>query len=468
MLASVALAVVLLTGAYGDKPTVAQESPAKPNFVFILADDMSQQDLGYMPKTRSLLGDQGMTFENAFVSNALCCPSRATIMRGQYAHNTGVWVNNKGLPEGGWQAYHANGLERDNVATRLDAAGYRTGLFGKYLNGHAGTYVPPGWDKWFANFGFEYFDYDINDNGTIRHFGKSNRDYLTDVLKRQTKSFIATSAGLGESFFAYISPIAPHAPYTPAPRHLHAYDGEQAARPPSFNEENVSDKPPNIRSRSLMSAEQIAAVDRRHEKRVETLQALDELVASVVAKLEAEGLMGNTYVFFTSDNGWSEGEHRRRQGKANPYEEDIHMPLLVRGPGVPAGSTAHNMVLNTDYLPTFTDLAGIPTPGYVDGRTLRPVLEEGTTGGWRSTVLLEGHQSLWTYAAPSHSGIRTSSGEKYVEYEDGFREYYDLDVDPYELTNSYDPAAPPVNLAARLEALKTCAADSCRTAENGQ
>ena len=142
-LSSIVLAVVLLSGTYSSGPVTAKPSPAKPNFVFILADDMRYDDLKYMPKTSSLLGEQGMRFEEAFVSNALCCPSRATIMRGQYAHNSGVWFNRNGSDDG-WEGYKDHGYETDNVATRLSYAGYRTGLFGKYLNYYSGTTVPLG------------------------------------------------------------------------------------------------------------------------------------------------------------------------------------------------------------------------------------------------------------------------------------------------------------------------------------
>src|SRR5688572_11542511 len=192
LLISVALSVVLLSGGSSTAFRGAKAITAKPNFVFILADDMRKDDLMYMPKTRSLLEDKGMTFSNAYVSNALCCPSRATIMRGQYAHNTGVWDNVNGT-DGGWRGYQSNNgnNENDNVATTLHNAGYRTGLIGKYLNEYANTtYKPPGWDKWFATFTFDYFNYDVNDDGTIKHFGTSTNAYLTDVLKRQTQSFI--------------------------------------------------------------------------------------------------------------------------------------------------------------------------------------------------------------------------------------------------------------------------------------
>jgi N-acetylglucosamine-6-sulfatase len=216
LLISVALSVVLLSGGSSTTFRQAQAITAKPNFVFILADDLRKDDLTYMPKTRSLLEDKGMTFANAYVSNPLCCPSRATIMRGQYAHNTGVWDNINGT-DGGWQGYKSNNgnNENDNVATRLRNAGYRTALIGKYLNEYANTtYKPPGWDKWFATFTVthDYFNYDVNDNGTIRHFGTTDSAYLTDVLRRQTQSFIDTSVAKSKPFFAYVTPIAPHVP----------------------------------------------------------------------------------------------------------------------------------------------------------------------------------------------------------------------------------------------------------------
>ena len=248
---------------------------------------MRADDLRYMPKTSALLGDQGMRFENAYVSYGLCCPSRATIMRGQYAHNHGVWYNANG-PDGAWEGYQSHGNEQDNVATRLhDVAGYRTGLFGKYFNDYYGTtYVPPGWDDWFGKFSRSnrdyYYDYNVNDNGTIVHFGTTKTDYSTDVIRRQAKEFIGASVAEGKPFFAYVAPSAPHYPATPARRHRHAFDGEQAPRLPSFNEQDVSDKPPWIQSKLELTDAQIAEIDTIHEKRVETLQALDGLVEGML------------------------------------------------------------------------------------------------------------------------------------------------------------------------------------------
>jgi hypothetical protein len=184
---------------------------------------------------------------------------------------------------------------------------------------------------------------------------------------------------------------------------------------------------------------------------------VDDLVAAVVGKLGAQGVLSNTYIVFTSDNGWHHGEHRIKSGKSKPYEESIRMPLLVRGPGVQAGTTTDKLTLNTDFFPTFTDLAGLTTPEYVDGRSLRPVLQ-GNATSWRTAVLLEIRSSIL--------GIRTSDGRKYIEYGDGFKEYYDLKADPNELRNLvYYGEVSPAALASRLQALKGCSGDTCRAAE---
>jgi N-acetylglucosamine-6-sulfatase len=475
-LAAMALSVLLSLSVSGSIAEDAQALTAKPNIVFILTDDMRKDDMMYMPKTRSVLKAKGMSFSHAFVSNALCCPSRATIMRGQYSHNTKVWTN--GGPSGGWQAFRNNGLQRDNVATRLDSAGYRTALIGKYFNGYNTTSVPPGWDRWFATEG-GYFNYDANDQGTIRHFGTAASDYQTDVLKRRAKAFVGTSVTTGKPFFAYVAPIAPHREKgsvkpVPAPRDEHTYDGLKAPRTPSFNEPDVSDKPSWIRKLPKLSATEKAKIDDRHASRAESLQAVDDLVAGVVGKLSEEGVLGNTYIFFTSDNGEHEGEHRIPAKKARPYEEDVRMPLLVRGPGVAAGHQVSKLVLNTDYLPTFTDLAcpssspcNTQNYSYVpDGRSLRPVLK-GNATAWRSAVLLEAHHTPEGGATPASSGIRTS-GTKYVEYALGKRELYFLGHDPYEQWNTYPAAKPSARLVSRLHALRTCAGGGCRAAENGQ
>src|SRR5919107_947906 len=379
-----------------DSFTVSGDAPsaAKPNFVFILADDMRYDDLAYMPKTKDLLGKQGMTFSKAFVSKPLCCPSRASILTGMYVHNHKVWFNGNSGSEAGWPAFKAKGYEQDNLATRLSTAGYRTGLFGKYFPSYDGSSKPQqGWDDWFGWYGdnnANYYNWSVNDNGTHRRYGNTASDYSTEVISREAQSFIDTSVdpnvGQGKPFFAWVGVSAPHYPPTAAPLDLNTYNGLKAPRPLSFNEDDVTDKPPWIKSLPPLSASQIAQIDTRQKDRAETLQALDDLVEGVVNTLNTtkapDGTitLNNTYIFFTSDNGFEMGEHRIFEGKREAYEESARVPLLVRGPGVAAGSTTDKLALNTDYLPTFTDLGGIQTPSYVDGRSLRPVLNgSGTT-----------------------------------------------------------------------------------------
>jgi N-acetylglucosamine-6-sulfatase len=465
LLSSMVLAVVLLWGAYSGSAPFAAQTSSQPNIVFIIADDMRYDDLAYMPKTRKKLVSQGMTFSRAYVAKPLCCPSRTSILTGMYTHNHKVWFN-ANSSEGGWQGFKAQGHEQDNLATRLNGGGgYRTGLFGQYIKNYDGSSVPPGWDDWFGQYGGSYYSLDVNDNGTDRHYGNSASDYGTDVISNEAQSFIATSAQMGEPFFAYVAVTAPHYPTKAAPRDLNTYDGLKAPRPPSFHEDDVSDKPPWIRSLPKLRASQITHIDTRQEDRAETLQALDDLVKGVVTKLDSAGVLENTYIFFTSDNGFEMGEHRIFDGKRLPYEESIRAPLLVRGPGVAAGSTTKKLVLNTDFFPTFTDLGGIQTPSYVDGRSLRPVLN-GSATTWRTAILLETRFESGT--KKNFYGIRTRNGRKYIEYGGGFRELYNLNTDAHELSNTYNATSPPTSLAARLQELKGCAGDSCRALENGQ
>jgi N-acetylglucosamine-6-sulfatase len=462
---SMVLALVLLWGAYSGSAHIAAQTSPKPNFVFILADDMRYDDLMYMPKTSRELGSGGMTFSKAYLTKPLCCPSRTSILTGMYTHNHKVWFNGDGS-EGGWQGFKAQGHERDNLATRLSAAGYRTGLFGQYVKNYDGSSKPPGWDDWFAHYGGAYYGLRVNDNGTLRRYRNTASGYSTDVYSKEAQDFIATSASTGKPFFAYVAPTAPHNPSVAAPRHLNTYDDLKAPRPLSFNEANVSDKPPWISSLPPLSASQIAQIDTRQEDRAETLQALDDLVEAVVTKLDSARVLNNTYIFLTSDNGYEMGEHRIFEGKRRPYEESIRAPLLVRGPEVTAGSTTNKLALNIDFFPTLADLGGLQTPTYVEGRSLRPVLN-GSATTWRTAILLETRFESGT--GKDFYGILKSDGMKYIEYADGTRELYDLKptADPYELSNIYDATSPPTNLATRLQALKGCKGESCRAAENG-
>jgi N-acetylglucosamine-6-sulfatase len=484
--------------------TSLAQTASKPNIIFILTDDMRKDDLKYMTETNTLLANEGMSFKNAFVSNPLCCPTRATIMRGQYAHNTGIWYNvNHYNPEGfdgGWEGYERNGYEQENVATHLQEAGYETGLFGKYLNqygeGLTNDQALPtpltGWNEWFAFLHpIDYYNYDVDHKGTREHYGTNASDYSTVVLKKQVHEFITNSPSKGKPFFAYVAPKAPHGPFATVPDHQHDFDGAKAPRLPSFNERDVSDKPDWIRSLRRLTSDDIAAINKRHEQRIESLQSVDDLVADVVHTLETtyykdpvtgdpdlnSPLIKNTYIVFTSDNGWYHGEHRIRQGKGRPYEEAPSVPIVIRGPSVPAGKSTDKLVLDTDYFPTFMELAAPTTStSYpLDGRSLLPVLKDLNTTSWgRTAILIEGRagNDPEIPVDRNYNGIRTTTS-KYVEYEGGFKELYDLrpNADPYELTNIYPSPNGTVpslsDLDRRLDALKGCAGDACRAAEDG-
>ena len=460
VLASVALAVLFFWSIPESPPPAAQTTPNQPNIVFILTDDMRKDDLAYMPNTRNLIASQGMTFDNAYVPLASCCPSRASILRGQYVHNHKVWFSD--VQSGGYKAWAAQGHESDNLATRLQAGGYSTGLFGKYMNGYSKTTgKPPGWTDWFAmNGGDGYFNYSVNDNGVTKNFGSTASDYFMDVINTESQQFIQNSVTAGKPFFLYVSPKLPHLPSTPAPRYVNAFNGEPAPRLPSYNEEDVSDKPPWIRSLPKISSTEAAAIQQRHENRVESLQAADEAVKDIVNKLSATGQLPNTYIVFTSDNGWQHGEHRIPRNKERPYEESSHMPLLIRGPGVATGSS-DKLVTFPDFMPTFLELGGIAQPSYIDGRSLVPLLN-GTASNWRTAVLLE--ERDLGFPERDYFGIRTADGVKYIEYASGFKEYYNLSTDPYEMTST--PGSASASLVERLQRLKTCAATTCRSIED--
>ena len=317
-----------------------QESSGGPNIVLILTDDMRLDELEYMPKTQSLIVDEGVTYSNAFVTTSQCCPSRASILRGQYVHNHGVWSN--APPEGGYETFESQGYEASTIATWLQDAGYNAALIGKYLNGYPTSgqrrYVPPGWDEWYAKFGGGYYDYSLNENGTgVVSYGSTEQDYSTDVLLDKAHDLIKRSAGYSQPFFMYLAPNAPHDPYVSAPRHEGMFEDVQAPRPPSFDESDVSDKPLWVNSRSRLSADEEEQIDQVFRERLRMLQAVDDMVEGVVSELTAQGELDDTYIFFTSDNGYHLGEHRILEEKNTPYEESIKVPLAVRGPGIPPG-----------------------------------------------------------------------------------------------------------------------------------
>ncbi|MEH1916494.1 sulfatase family protein [Nostoc sp.] len=503
-------------------PQKAFAQTNKPNIIFVLVDDMDADTINrnpekYAPNIKSLLIDKGITFPNFFVNVSLCCPSRTNILRGQYAHNTGVLTNS--LPDGGFQKAYAKGLEKETIATSLQVNGYQTALIGKYLNGYPDTasddtYIPPGWTEWYSpmekgknrndqkKYGnpYDQFNYTLNKNGKLVKYGDKPKDYGTDVYTGFAIDFIQRSVKDSKPFFVYLAPFNIHGPYTPAPRHEKLFPGVKAPRPDNFNEADVSTKPQFMQELPQLNQKQIDDVDESYRKRLRSLQSVDEAVVELVDTLKANGQLDNTYIIFTSDNGYKQGIHRASTGKESAYEEDIRLNLVVRGPGIPAGKKLPQQVGNIDFFPTFTEMAGVKPPAFVDGRSFLPLLK-GTTSNlpkWRSAFLIEHKQNQKRRAAlenqtklfqdqseledlselqslqkggqvpkiPTYQAIRTQD-YTYVEYKTGAKELYNIKKDPYQLNNLASTADPTLlkQLADRLSELHTCKADSCRAIE---
>ncbi len=487
-------------------PTSARAATRPPNILYILTDDLDLASIAYMPKLKALVADQGASFSNYYVSVSLCCPSRSSTLRGQYSHNTGVLTN--GGSNGGFEVAYLRGIEKSTVATWLQGAGYKTALFGKYLNGYPSdvgdTYVPPGWNEWDSAVGgnsYSEFDYTLNENGKLVKYGNTPADYGTDVYAKKAADFIQKSAGANQPFFIYMAVYAPHQPATPAPRHADLFADVKAPRNPNYDEADVSDKPEYIQRRPLLTAAQQKNIDELYRRRLQSLQAVDEAIENLYNTLKTSGQLENTYIVFTSDNGFHLGQHRMPSGKQTAYEEDVHLPLIVRGPGIAAGSTIPTYAGNIDLAPTFAEIAGAKADSFVDGRSLVPLFSGNAPASTRQVYLLEhwvqgpGKPGIMqepddtdqqtepdptatpkpraaTQAAARAKGIPEFhalrfAGYTYVEYETGERELYDNAKDPFQLQNlaaTTNPATLQM-LSARLAALVTCKAEACRTAD---
>lgn len=440
---------------------------AAPNFVVIVADDMNADDLQFMPNVQSLMVAQGLTFESAYVPNSTCCPSRATIYLGQYPHNHGIRRTGDAF-----RLFASMGHEPNTLATLLKNGGYRTALIGKYFNDYPADtprYIPTGWNYWAALMDKAYYDYSINLNGKRKSYGSAPEDYQTDVLGGLALDVIDKQYPT-QPMFLYVAPSAPHEPAVPADRHANAFFGYKAPRKPSTNERDVSDKPSWVQNLRRYTHGRQADIDTKYQKRLETLLGLDELVANVVNALSTKGMLDNTYVFFLSDNGYHHGEHRIVSGKGSAYEETIHMPLVVRGPGVPVGSRSQ-LVLTNDLLPTMLELAGQPIPYAVDGRSLTGLFLDVPDDAWRNQILIENTMRPINEISVDIDffyALRTKR-HLYVEYiETGEVEYYDLQSDPYQTNSQHDTVDPSVltDLSVKLNALITCVAADCKVAED--
>jgi arylsulfatase A-like enzyme len=447
---------------------------AHPNIVFVLTDDLSSDLVQYMPHVRAL-ARRGTSFSNYFVVDSLCCPSRASILTGQYPHNTRVFYN--AGPQGGYTQFQRIGDGRNVYGLALQSVGYRTGIMGKYLNHYPPKARPPaGWNEWdvTGSQGYAEFGYDLNVNGSVHHFGHRPRDYLTDVLSGAAQRFIAGARASGRPFALEVATYAPHSPSTPAPADRYSFRGLAAPRGPEWD--RLPTAPPSwLAHYPRLSALDVARIDALYRRRVEAVQAVDRLVGRLETELRRQGLLDDTYFVFSSDNGFHMGQRRMLPGKQTAYDTDVRVPLVVAGPGVPAGRLDPTLVSSIDLTPTFEQIAGAPPRTVMDGQSLLPLWHgQPAPARWPAGVLIEhrssnrggdpDRQSLRSGLSPSYEAVRTREF-LYVEYVDGNREYYDLRRDPDELHNVVAQLSPGrlIALHQYLASLSTCRGAVCRT-----
>ncbi|GHJ57613.1 hypothetical protein NOK12_01320 [Nocardioides sp. OK12] len=413
----------------------------RPNIVLITTDDQSDAELRFMPRTRRLLGAAGIEFTDAINPHPLCCPARAEILTGEYAHNNGVRHNDG--PHGGWSAFVASN-EKENLGPWLRRAGYRTAFVGKNLNEY--TFAAPrprGWD-FFSPTGertYSYYGTTFYNDGQPRGFGDK---YVADIVRDESVRLIKAWAAEPEPFFLWASHVGPHAAYVdgwrspvPARRHAGLFGDLQVGTraKASFNEADVSDKPPFISGRGKLS---LVKLTKQVRDRARSLQAIDQANARTIRALRRSGELDDTLVVFVSDNGFLLGEHRYF-GKDVPYDEALQVPLLARGPGIEPGTTSRATASMVDLAPTFLDYAGVlddvRAAGHTDGISLRPVWAEAAPVN-DTSLIQAGTSDPEALAAFGWAwrGVRTGR-YTYTRWWDGFEEVYDRRRDPGELRN---------------------------------
>jgi N-acetylglucosamine-6-sulfatase len=427
-----------------------------------MTDDQPKDTMLAMPNVGQRIGDVGMVFNNGYVTQSLCAPSRSSILRGQYPHNTGVQRNSS--PYGGLETFRANGHEQDNVATRLRASGYATALVGKYMNGYDATYTPPGWSYWYGRSDPGSNAQHVRENNTTidlsnqpGNWGDRFRDHALGFLDRRTDQ---TSGAPFALFFWTPQPHLKAGDY--ADRYANLYTDAMPADKPSVGED-LSDKPQWERDLPLLSAQDRQNRIEWRRNQLRSLRQVDDAVGDMLDLLAQRGELSNTYVVFTTDNGTHMGEHRwlfERGAKSTAYEEAANVPYYVRGPGVPHG-TSDDLVLNNDFAPTFLTIAGLTPPPYTDGRNVLPA--------WKGADLTRTHflnerQQTDDSPMPPYKAV-INKGRTYVEWSTGEHEFYDRVADPYQIDNAYDPQNPPV-MAGRLPGLASCSGPACKTAED--
>jgi N-acetylglucosamine-6-sulfatase len=440
-------------------PVRAATPLVRPNIVLVVTDDLDVPTALEMPRLPDLIANQGLSFTRAYAAQPLCGPSRASILTGQYSHNHGVIDNEP--PRYGFPAFRRH--EAQSLGPWLKSAGYRTALVGKYLNGYAwGTgdgCVPPGWDEWHGHLAAmedgRYFNYWMNHNGEVVRYGSRSDEYSAEIEAKLAVGLVRAAATRSEPLFLLLAPQAPHVPAKYHERNGAEFRYSLAPRTAAFNLGNVADKPSWVRQIAPLTANDIAGADNLQRYRLRSLRAVEDQIEQVLQALAETGRLDNTYVFFTSDNGLLMGQQRAVARKGNAYEEAIGIPLMVRGPGVPAGTT-DAFALTIDLAPTLLELAGVALPDSIDGRSLVPFLRGRPPSSWRRDVMIENYGSGFSYTL-------RSSDWMYNHQDTEEFELYDMRKDPYQVKNLYRTADPALiaSLRQRLASLTACRGAAC-------
>jgi len=490
-----------------------QAAASEPNVVLIVADDMRADQMVALPSVRKLIAGRGVTFKNAYVTYPICCPSRASLLTGLYLHNHGVRGNKS--PTGGWRQFHDT-LEDSALPTRLQADGYTTTFAGKYMNGYGKSApfdLPPrpqGWDNWNAATGWQpnrYTNFLLAEGAagsadlTLRQYAGGQRNYLTDVLAQRFANQL-TQGPSSDPVAGFFWPLAPHAPWVPAKRHIGRWNGRKLPKIPNAEGKGFATKPAWLQEIIAVKGQGRRGIEKGRRRAMEQLLAVDAGVRRLVRKLEVSGRLDDTYLIFTSDNGYFRGELRIEKGKYLPHEPSSHVPLLISGPGIPKGGVSKELVSLADIPQTILEVTEGSQDPSLDGRSLlpfardplrtsnRPLLIEADTGrggiddggggigveslrGLRGVDDIEQEAGMGyftrrgkrkTTSAPAYKAIRYDR-YLYVAYADGSEELYDLRADRGQAWNlAVNPAYDQVRewLTARLTDLAECAGTECR------
>jgi len=467
----------------------------KPNILFILTDDQdgllngyTDKGIAHMEQLNTRVRDSGVLFTNYYLAYPLCSPSRSTILSGRFTHNTGFYTNSD-LNSSKWHPRQ----EAHTVNTWLQKAGYHTMLCGKYMNGYHGSkgkwahYVPPGWGDWYGFQTVAFMGTQVNVNGKSTKYPEDN--YQTDIIANISLNWLRNSWNQSQPFFMFLTPHAPHKPYTPAPRHLGTLANLTMSLDPSFNmSEDLQKLLPGVLAK--LPEVKVDAMNKIFQKRAESLLAIDEMIGHLLDELRELGVEKNTYVFFTCDNGYHLGQQRLPPGKREIFQHDINVPLIISGPGIGKKSTIMDIAGNYDLASTWAELAGVTPPAdapVMDGRSLVPLFSKKQWS--REYTLQEGYQScemgrgegkacshkdlmfaevpppnVMDFAtSPDYTGLHKPGKWLYAEYKDGGRIFFDTTVDPWQTNNIWAklPKENQTEMAAMLAAVVMCNGTAC-------